>query len=147
MQEAQKKRVVIKKSERGMTLVEIMVVVIIIGLVTGIVGVSVFGTLEKAKISTTRTQMKALGEALELYKLSNHNYPSTGEGLAALASPKGGGKPFMAPIPKDGWDHDFVYVFPGSGGGQPFDIMSYGADGVAGGGDDITNAPETQATN
>jgi len=127
------------RAERGMTLVEIMVVVIIIGLVTSIVGVSVFGQLAKAKIATAHTQMKNIGEALELYKLSYHNYPSTSEGLQALASPKGGGAPIMREIPKDPWDRDYVYIYPGQNNQGSFDIMSYGDDGVAGGGDDVTN--------
>jgi general secretion pathway protein G len=129
----------VRAAERGMTLVEIMVVVIIIGLVTSVVGVSVFGQLEKAKRSTAFTQIKQLSEGLELYKLSYHNYPTTGEGLAALASPKGGGAPIMKEIPKDPWDHDYVYIYPGANNQGSFDLMSYGADGVQGGGDDVAN--------
>ena len=63
--------------------------------------------------------------------VAERGYPSTAEGLQALAAPKGGGTPFMNSIPKDAWDHEFVYVYPGSSGGK-FDIMSYGPDGVAG---------------
>jgi general secretion pathway protein G len=134
-----------KASERGMTLVEIMVVVIIISLVTGVVGVQVFNSLAKAKDKVCQTQIKQIGEALELYKLSFHQYPSTAEGLQALVAPKGNSKPFMPSIPKDPWDHEYVYIFPGVNNQGGFDIMSYGADGVQGGGDDIGNwtSPET----
>jgi len=122
-----------------MTLVEIMVVVIIIGLVTSVVGVSVFGQLSKAKRSTAQTQIKQISEGLELYKLSYHNYPSTSEGLPALVAPKGSGAPIMSQIPKDPWDRDYVYIFPGQNNQGGFDLMSYGEDGVQGGTDDITN--------
>ena len=130
----------VAKGERGMTLVEIMVVVVIISLVTGVVGVAVFNQLQKAQVETARTQITKISEALELYKLSTRKYPATGEGLAALTQPAGGGKPVMASIPQDPWGNEYVYIFPGnhnSGGG--FDLMSYGPDGVQGGGDDIGN--------
>ena len=125
--------------ERGMTLVEIMVVVVIISLVVGVVGVQVFGRLKEAQIETTRTQIKQVSDALDLYKLQFRKYPSTGEGLAALTSPKGNHEPFMAQVPKDPWGGDFVYIYPGTKNSRGFDILSYGPDGVSGGGDDIGN--------
>jgi general secretion pathway protein G len=128
-----------KKRERGMTLIEIMVVVIIISLVAGIVGVQVFNQLGTAKMKVAQTQIKQISEALELYKLSFHQYPSTGEGLQALVAPKGNAKPFMPQVPKDPWDREYVYIYPGSNNANGFDIMSYGEDGVQGGSDDITN--------
>jgi general secretion pathway protein G len=131
--------VVRRAAERGMTLVEIMVVVIIISLVAGVVGVQVFNQLAKAQVQTARTQMKSLGDALELYKLSNRQYPSTAEGLNALASPKGGEQPYMATIPKDPWGNDYIYIFPGSHNPKGFDIFSKGADGAEGGDDDVGN--------
>lgn len=125
--------------ERGMTLVEIMVVVVIISLVVGVVGVSVFGQLQKAQRKAAYIQIKNLGDALDLYKLSFHNYPSTAEGLNALVSPKGNEKPIIPQVPKDPWGHDYVYISPGSNSATGYDLMSYGPDGVQGGGDDITN--------
>ncbi len=134
-----KMRHAVRAAERGMTLVEIMVVVVIISLVAGVVGVAVLNRLGEAQRKVAGTQIKQISEALELYKLSFHNYPGTGEGLQALVAPKGGSKPFMTSIPKDPWDHEYVYVFPGTNNPSGFDIMSYGPDGVAGGGDDVTN--------
>jgi general secretion pathway protein G len=125
--------------QRGMTLVEVMVVVVIISLVAGVVGVAVFNRLEEAQKKVAFTQIKQIGEALELYKLSLHHYPSTGEGLNALTSPKGNEKPFMNSIPKDPWDRDYVYIYHGTKHSNSFDLMSYGPDGVQGGGDDVTN--------
>lgn len=124
-------------AERGMTLVEIMVVVVIIGLVTSLVGVAVFSQLEEAKIHTGRTQMKNISDALDLYRLSHRKYPSTGEGLAALTQSSGRSQPVMPAIPRDPWGNDYVYIFPGTKNSGGFDIMSYGSDGVQGGGDDI----------
>ena len=129
-----------RKFERGMTLVEIMVVVVIISLVAGTVGVAVFNALETAQIDTTKTQMKQISDALDLYKLSHRNYPSTAEGLNALAAPKGNAKPTMEVIPQeDAWGNDYVYIYPGQHNTGKFDILSYGPNGTQGGGDDIGN--------
>ena len=125
--------------QRGMTLVEIMVVVVIISLVTGVVGVAVLNRLEEARKKVTITQLRQIGDALELYKLSVRHFPSTSEGLSALTAPKNGDKPFMTSIPKDPWGNDYVYIFPGTHNPGSYDLMSYGADGVQGCGDDITN--------
>lgn len=134
-----------RRGERGMTLVEIMVVVIIISMVAGIVGVQVFGRLKDAQKSTARTQMKSIADALELYKLSNRQYPSTAEGLQALAAPKGGSEPFMANIPQDPWGNDYVYIFPGTHNPKGFDLYSKGSDGAEGGEDDVNNwDPQTK---
>ena len=130
-----------RAGERGMTLIEIMVVVVIISLVAGVVGVAVLNRLRDAERKVAYTQIKQISEALELYKLSFRNFPATGEGLQALTQPKGGSQPFMNSLPKDPWGNDYIYTFPGSGGagGQGFDLISYGPDGVSGGSDDISN--------
>src|SRR5688572_1591786 len=119
-----------------MTLVEIMVVVVIISLVVGTVGVAVFNQLTKAQASTTRTQMAKISDALDLYRLSYRSYPSTGEGLTALTNSKGGDKPVMDTVPRDAWGNEYVYIYPGSANPGKFDLISYGADGQPGGGDD-----------
>ena len=124
--------------QRDMTLVEIMVVVVIIGLIAGVVSVQVFGQLEDANIKTAQTQLKSIENALDLYRLSNRGYPSTAEGLGVLAAPKSGA-PVMSEIPKDPWGNDFIYLYPGTQNSGKFDLMSYGPDGVQGGGDDIGN--------
>lgn len=136
---------VVRAAERGMTLLEIMVVLVIIGLIAGIIGVNVLGQLEEANVKTASTQIKQIGAALDLYKLSFRTYPSTGEGLQALVTPKGNAQPFMKEIPKDPWDRDFVYIYPGTNNAGGFDLMSYGKDGVQGGGDDVTNWSQPSA--
>jgi general secretion pathway protein G len=133
-----------RKHERGMTLVEIMVVLVIISMVVGLVGVQVFNSLKNAQIKATQTQMARIAEALDLYRLSYRQYPSSGEGLAALKTPKGGGAPVMEQIPQDPWGNDYVYIYPGQQNSGKFDLISYGPDGQAGGGDDITNGPKQE---
>ena len=115
-------------AQRGMTLVEIMVVVVIISLVATVVGVSVFSRLEEARRQVAKTQIHSISDALDLYRLSMRNYPSTSEGLQALVSPKGNEKPFLPNIPKDPWGNDYVYIFPGQHNAGGFDLMSYGPD-------------------
>jgi general secretion pathway protein G len=134
-----------RSHERGMNLLEIMVVLVIISLVAGTVGVAVMKQLERAKIKQAGIQIKNLTEGLELYKLQFHNYPSTSDGLQALVTPKGNAQPFIPQVPQDPWGHDYVYIYPGSGNTGGFDLMSYGSDGVQGGGDDITNYENPQA--
>lgn len=133
-------------ASRGMTLVEVMVVVIIISLVAGMVGVKVFATLEKAKSKAAFTQMKQIASALDLYKLQMRRYPSTAEGLNALVSPGGNQEPFMDRIPTDPWGNDYVYLYPGSSNSKTFEIMTYGPDGAAGGGDDVSSTADPETT-
>lgn len=128
-----------RAAQRGMTLVEIMVVVVIISLVTGVVGVAVLDRLEKARRDVAGTQIKGISEGLELYKLSFRHYPTTAEGLNVLTAPKGNERPFLPNIPQDPWGNAYVYVYPGTHNQGGFDLMSYGPDGVQGGNDDIGN--------
>jgi general secretion pathway protein G len=133
----------IRAAQRGMTLIEIMVVVVIISLVAGVVGVSVLQRLGDAQRKLAYTQIHQLADALDLYRLSTNKYPSTSEGLQALVSPKEGVKPFLPNVPKDPWGNDYVYIYPGVHNPGSFDLMSYGNDGVAGGGDDVGNWDQT----
>lgn len=129
----------VRALQRGMTLIEIMVVVVIISLVAGVVGVSVLQRLGDAQRKLAFTQIHQLADALDLYRLSTNKYPSSAEGLQALTSSKDNRPPMMQSIPKDPWGNDYVYVYPGVHNPGGFDLMSYGPDGVAGGGDDVGN--------
>jgi general secretion pathway protein G len=135
---------VIRQAERGMTLVEIMVVVVIIGLVTSVVGVAVFGQLSKAQVKTAQTHMAQIANALDMYKLSYRQYPSTAEGLQALAAPKDGGSAVMPTVPQDPWGKDYVYIYPGQTNPRGFDLYSYGPDGVQGNDDVVHGKAEQQ---
>ena len=120
-----------------MTLIEMLVVVTIIGLFVALVGPSLWKKADEGKIVATRTQISNFMTALGTYKLETGVFPSTEQGLRALrVKPEGvnlWGGPYMPKdIPKDPWGHDYVYRFPGEHGDEP-DIISYGADGQAGG--------------
>ncbi len=130
-------------AERGFTLIEIMVVVIIIGMLASLVGVYVFDQVVQARQDTARTQIKNFESALDLYRLDCHRYPDTEMGLKALIPPGPAGGAgckrykqmgYLAggKIPADPWDNEYAYQSPGPGG-EPYWLASYGRDGVAGG--------------
>lgn len=145
------------KSSRGFTLIEIMVVMVILGLLVAIVAPNIIGRSDQAKVTVARTQLKQIGNALDLYKLDNHNYPSTQQGLQALVS-KPDGFPeaknwnpdgYMKSVPVDPWGNAYQYVSPGAN--HPYDLYSYGSDGREGGDGDAadlsvwdTNGPKKQ---
>lgn len=128
-----------KKAQRGVTLVELMVAIVIIGLIGGIVAYNVFPMLDKAKVQTARTQIDRLETALAQFRLDNQGYPTTQQGLQALVEMPGGlRRPeryqtggYIESLPEDPWGNPYVYIYPGEFG--EFDILSYGADGRPGG--------------
>ncbi len=130
------------RNQKGFTLIEIMVVIIILGLLAGLVLPRILGQEEKAKIGTAKVQIRSLESALDAYKLDNGSYPSTEQGFDALIrKPETGRVPpkwreggYLKParIPKDPWDKDYVYLSPGSEG-REYEIISYGADNEPGG--------------
>ena len=122
-----------------MTLIEILVVVTILGLIAGIVGITVANQLEEAKIDTANVQVKNIAEALELYKIKFNRYPNTAEGLVALTKPPEGKKPLMETVPKDPWDAEYIFVCPGQHNPSKFDLQSKGPDAIADSEDDIKN--------
>src|SRR6266545_4620480 len=117
-----------RRRERGMTLIEIMVVITILGLIAAAVAVNVVGQLSDAKIKQARTDLHTLENCLDLYKVDKGRYPNSEEGLAAVVA---AGK-CKAGL-QDPWHHDYVYLYPGQVHGDSFDIKSYGADGQPGG--------------
>ncbi|MBX7147842.1 type II secretion system major pseudopilin GspG [bacterium] len=123
------------KSQAGMTLIEIMVVVAIIAGITGLIAVNVLGQREKANLELTSTQISNIMSALDQYKLDNHKYPSSEQGLEALVKkpssgtvpkyyPEGG---YLKKMPKDAWGNDFSYASPGTHG-EAVEIWSSGPD-------------------
>lgn len=118
-------------SRRGMSLVEIMVVIAIIGVLMTVIAVNVLGYLDDANVSATKIQISKMGEALVVYG-SKHkgNYPSTSEGLDAA-------KKYFAnnEAPTDAWGHAYQYFSPGTHGDHPYEIISLGKDGKEGGED------------
>jgi len=122
---------------RGMTLIEILVVLVLIGVVMGIVGGNFIQRGEKAKRDAARIEIGQIGQTLDLFKLEVGRYPTSQEGLQALITPPAGVSNWNGPywkramVPKDPWGNDYVYTFPGQHGA--YDILSYGADGKEGG--------------
>ena len=126
-------------AQRGFTLIEIMVVVVIIGILGALIVPSILGRADDARVTAAKTDLRAVGNALDLYKLDNFTYPSTDQGLEALVT-KPAGQPeaaawnpdgYLKKLPKDPWKRDYLYISPGSHG--PFDLYSLGADGKEGG--------------
>ena len=134
--------------EAGMTLIEILVVLTLIGVVLGIVGSNYLGKSEQAKAKAAKIEIEQISQALDLFKLELGRYPSTQEGLQALvAAIRGRPTPSVAAppglanwagpywkkstTPKDPWSHEYKYASPGTHGA--YDIISLGADGVEGG--------------
>jgi general secretion pathway protein G len=121
---------------RGMTLIEIMVVITIIGLIAAAVTVAVIPQLQKAQVDRTVLDIKNVEGALKLYYARKGNYPDTATGLKALVDMQ-----ILDKMPQDAWNHDYVYVLER---GKPI-ITSYGRDGVPGGEGpdaDISNRPD-----
>lgn len=123
-----------KGAQRGMTLIEIMIVLAIIGFIMGLVGVNVMKQFKKGQIRATETQIKAFEQGLEAYFAENNSYPTTEQGLEILAGEYLKGKN----IPKDAWKNPYKYMSPGSDGG-PWEIMSYGPDKTEGTEDDLSS--------
>lgn len=132
-------------SQRGFTLIELLIVVTIIALLAGLVTPMFFKQEEKATAKAVKGQIVLLGTALDTFRLDVGRYPTTQEGLQALTQKPGGlerwdGPYLKSEVPLDAWGKPYVYKSPGDHGA--YDIISYGADGVAGGQDanrDITS--------
>ncbi|MGJ4912736.1 type II secretion system major pseudopilin GspG [Bradyrhizobium sp. HKCCYLRH2060] len=126
-----------REHERGFTLVEMLVVITIIGLIMGLIGPRVLNYLSESKTKAARIQLQSFSAALDLFYLDAGRYPSTSEGLGALAQRPAGLSAWNGPylkggaVPKDPWNTAYVYRAPGDHG--PYDILSYGADGQEGG--------------
>jgi general secretion pathway protein G len=124
---------------RGFTLIEIMVVVIIIGLLAAVIVPQVVGRVDDARISKAKQDIQAIESALVMFKLDNFKYPSTDQGLRSLIQQptdpsirnwRTGG--YLQRVSKDPWGNDYIYVFPGTRGGE-YDLYTLGADAQPGG--------------
>jgi general secretion pathway protein G len=125
--------------QRGFTLLEVMVVVVILGILAALVVPKIISRPDEARVIAARQDIASLMQALKLYRLDNQRYPITEQGLQALAA-----QPTIAPFPpnwkaggyverlqKDPWGHPYQYLNPGLHG--EIDVFSLGADGMQGG--------------
>ncbi|MFV0478055.1 MAG: type II secretion system major pseudopilin GspG [Parahaliea sp.] len=125
--------------QRGFTLVEILVVLVILGLLISVVAPTVLNQADDARVKKVHADFKAIETALKLYRLDNYVYPTTEQGLEALVEAstlepeprnfKQGG--YLPAVPEDPWGRTYLYMSPGENG--EVDIYSLGADGVSGG--------------
>ena len=126
-------------TNRGFTLLELLVVLVILGLLAGYVAPKYFSQIGKSEVKTTQAQIGALEKALDQYRIDTRHYPSTEQGLAALnAKPAGeanwGGPYLKKAVPNDPWGNPYQYRMPGEHG--EVDIYSFGPDGAPGGSGD-----------
>ena len=131
-----------KLSNKGFTLIELMVVVVILGILATFLIPKIMSRPDEARVIKAKNDIKAIESALKLYKLDNGVYPTTEQGLQALIT-----KPATDPVPNnwrtggyldtnnvpvDPWGHPYIYRSPGENG-RDYEIISYGADGKEGG--------------
>ena len=131
----------------GFTLLELLVVVLIIGLLTGIVAPRLLGQIQRSEVTAARAQLDALDKALQAFRIDMGRYPNNSEGLAVLVNAPSGsdgrwrGPYLKAAVPPDPWGTPYQYRAQGTGG-RDFDLMSYGRDKAPGGqGDDADLRP------
>ena len=128
-----------RAGQAGFTLIEVMVVVVILGILAAIVVPRIMSRPDEARVVRAQQDVRAIGAALDLYKLDNLAYPTTEQGLEALLRPPVGLPPgarykadgYLPQLPRDPWGGDYQYLAPGQHG--PYDLYSHGADGVPGG--------------
>lgn len=148
-----KPRAQIAAGQRGFSLVEILVVLVIMGLLISVVAPTVLNRADEARVQKAYADFKSIETALKIYRLDNYVYPTTEQGLEALVEPssldpeprnfKAGG--YLQQLPIDPWGRPYLYLSPGEHG--EIDIYSLGADGVSGGEEqnaDIGNWPEQE---
>jgi general secretion pathway protein G len=125
----------ILRNQKGMTLIEIIIVITIIASLTAVLGQKTVQRSKKAKVSEARIQIGELSKSLDMYYTDCGMYPTTEQGLAALAPGGGAGcsnwgpDPYIKKVPVDPWNRPFVYILENGS----YTLLSYNEDGVEGG--------------
>ncbi|MBI4336025.1 MAG: type II secretion system major pseudopilin GspG [Candidatus Omnitrophica bacterium] len=137
-----------KYPKRGVTLIELMLVIIIIGVLIAMVMPRLAGRSEQArKVAATADIESNIAMALDMYELDNGAYPSSLDDLMKKppdASNWNG--PYLKKKPKDPWGREYIYKYPADNNKDSYDLFSYGKDGSERGGDDITNWSSEEET-
>jgi len=136
------------ESRKAFTLIEVLLVMAILVILASAVAVNYIGRQKKALVDKAKIDVQLLGDALKMYHMDLHTYPSTDQGLDALRQPPAdlpnpeqwGPEPYLErEIPLDPWGKPYQYEFPGRNNTQSYDIWSLGPDGVDGTEDDVCN--------
>lgn len=125
--------------QQGFTLIEVMVVIVILGILSALVVPNIIHKAGDARTAAAKSDLAAIGQALDMYKLDNSTYPSTDQGLEALVKkPSGSPAPrnwnpngYLKKLPEDPWHKAYEYLSPADG--APYEIRTLGADGREGG--------------
>jgi general secretion pathway protein G len=117
--------------QKGFTLIEMLIVIIIIGLLASLVAPKLFTKVDTARIKTAKAQIELLSSAIDTFRLDTGRFPASLEELRRSNDPRWAGPYLPKEIPPDPWNNPYVYKCPGEHG--PYDITSYGADGKPGG--------------
>jgi general secretion pathway protein G len=134
-----------RQRQGGMTLMEILVVLVLLGAIMALVAGQFIQRGEKAKADIARIQVQEISQALDLFKLEIGRYPTQSEGLQALVSKPSGVNRWNGPywkqnqVPKDPWQNEYKYVVPGKNN-APYEVISLGPDGREGGEGTISSA-------
>ena len=128
-------------SEKGFSLIELIVVLVILGLLAAVVAPNIYNKLARGKDQIAKIQIKELEGALQLFSFDMGRYPNTGEGLDSLIRNPGNNDSWRGPylakdLPRDPWGRSYVYHCPGNQE-REYDLYSVGADGTDGTADDI----------
>jgi len=124
---------IVNRGQKGFSLVEVMIVIVIMGLLAGVVTVNVRGYLVRARRETARSEIATIIKALDTFFAANSKYPTNDEGLAVLAggSAENTDEALLSGVPVDPWGNSYQYNSPGVN--SPFEVICYGADGREGG--------------
>ncbi|NIC42230.1 type II secretion system major pseudopilin GspG [Aquabacterium sp. A08] len=126
-----------RPGQRGFTLIELMVVLVVIGVLAALIVPNVLDRADDSRITAAQNDVNNLHQALKLYRLDNHSYPTAEQGLQALVQrptvgpAPGKWRPYIDKLPNDPWGRPYQYLNPGVHG--PVDVVSLGADGQPGG--------------
>lgn len=139
-----------RRADAGVTLIEMMIVLVIIGIVAALIVPNVIGRPDEARRAVAVADLRTIAASLEIYRLDNRSYPTTLQGLAALSTkPTNPPEPvnwaqggYLPTVPMDPWGASYIYKQPGDN--AAYDVMTYGADGAPGG--EGTNADISNST-